>query len=72
MIDHEESQAISGIPGLALIPGAGLLMGNRSPMKSDTQLLILATPRLARSVPGPGGTIYVGRDTSGRGTSVDH
>ena len=72
LIDHEESMAISGIPGLALIPGAGLLMGTRNPMKSDTQLLILITPRLARVVPGIGSTIYAGKDSSGRGTSVDH
>jgi hypothetical protein len=66
MIDHEESMAISGLPGLALIPGAGLLMGTRNPTKADTQLLILITPRLARPVLGTGHTIYAGRDTSGR------
>jgi WD40 repeat protein/tetratricopeptide (TPR) repeat protein len=66
MIDHEESLAISGIPGLALIPGVGLLMGNRNPIKSDTQLLILITPRLARPVTGNGRTIYAGKDSSGR------
>jgi hypothetical protein len=66
MIDHEESMAISGLPGLALIPGAGLLMGTRNPVKADTQLLILITPRLARPVPGTGRTIFAGKDTSGR------
>ena len=67
VIDHQESLAISGIPGLALIPGAGLLMGTRSPSMSDTQLLILITPRLARGVPGAGRSIYAGKDTTGRG-----
>jgi hypothetical protein len=66
MIDHEESMAISGLPGLALIPGAGLLMGTRNPVKADTQLLILITPRLARPVSGTGRTIFAGKDTSGR------
>jgi len=66
MIDHEETLAISGLPGLALIPGAGLLMGTRNPSKADTQLLILITPRLARPVSGTGHTIYAGRDSSGR------
>ncbi len=68
MIDHEEDMAIAGLPGLALIPGVGLLMGTRSPTLSDTQLLILITPRVARPVPGIGRSIYAGRDSSGRGT----
>ncbi len=66
MIDREESLAISGLPGLALIPGAGLVMGTRNPTKADTELLILITPRVARPVPGAGRTIYAGRDPSGR------
>ncbi len=72
MIDHEESLAISGLPGLALIPGAGLLMGSRNPHKSETQLLILITPRLARPVAGTGRAIYAGKDSSGRPGSTDH
>jgi type II secretory pathway component GspD/PulD (secretin) len=67
VIDHQESLAISGIPGLALIPGAGLLLGTRNPTLTDTQLLILITPRLARGVPGTGRSIYAGKDSTGRG-----
>ncbi len=66
IIDNEESMAITGIPGLALIPGAGLLVGSRNPTKTDTQLLILITPRLVRPVAGTGRLIYAGKDSSGR------
>jgi type II secretory pathway component GspD/PulD (secretin) len=66
LIDREETLSISGLPGLALIPGAGLLMGTRNPTKTDTQLLILITPRIARPVSGTGHTIYAGKDTTGR------
>ena len=54
------STTVNGTPGLAEVPGLGLLAGNQSNEQSDTQLLILITPRLVRLASKKDVTIYAG------------
>jgi len=45
LLDREETKALSGIPGLANLPGVGLAFGQRSNSSAENELLILVTPR---------------------------
>ena len=45
LLDREETKSLSGIPGLANLPGAGYAFGQRSTTSADTELLIVVTPR---------------------------
>ena len=45
LLDKEETTSLSGIPGLANLPGLGYLFGTHGKNASDTELLILVTPR---------------------------
>lgn len=65
VVDRQEMNAITGWPGLAQIPGARTLAGNPNVNTSNTELLIIITPRLLRSVPHPGKSIYAGSDGVG-------
>lgn len=68
LLDREETKSLSGIPGLARIPGAGYLFGARNNSFTDDELLILITPRVLRGMNRESRSIYAGRgDTSGRG-----
>jgi type II secretory pathway component GspD/PulD (secretin) len=68
MLDDEESKTITGLPGFAEIPGVGYLFGRRDYKFSDSQLLILLTPRKVRQPVRESKTIYAGRgDAQGRG-----
>jgi type II secretory pathway component GspD/PulD (secretin)/uncharacterized protein YjdB len=68
LLDKEETRTITGLPGLATIPGAGYLFGQRNNSFTDTELLILITPRRVRLPYRESHDIYAGRgDTSGRG-----
>jgi len=69
LLDKEETRTITGLPGLATIPGAGYLFGQRNNSFTDTELLILITPRRVRLPYRESHDIYAGRgDTSGRGS----
>jgi hypothetical protein len=70
LIDKQETKTITGLPGLAEIPGLGYTFGVRNNSSSDTEFLILVTPRMVRLPQHDSRTIYAGRgDTGGRGTS---
>ncbi len=70
LLDKEETRTITGLPGFAKIPGAGYLFGQRNNSFSDTELLILITPRRVRMPYRESRDIYAGRgDASGRGSA---
>jgi Flp pilus assembly secretin CpaC len=67
LLDRETTKVLTGIPGLAKIPGAGYLFGSHNDSLTDNQLLILITPRALRVPDRDTRSIYAGRgDTSGR------
>jgi Flp pilus assembly secretin CpaC len=45
LLDQEETKSLNGIPGFANLPGVGYAFGQRSTNSTDTELLILVTPR---------------------------
>jgi hypothetical protein len=68
LLDQQETKTITGIPGLATLPGAGYAFGVRSNTFKDTELLILVTPRRVRQPMRQSKTIYAGRgELSGGG-----
>jgi len=52
-MDHNESRAVSGYPGLSEIPGLNNIT-NKNTSKSDSTLLIIMTPRVVRKAHGLG------------------
>ena len=54
------SNAITGNPGIANIPGLGLLDQDVTKNTEDSQLLILVTPRLVRLAPRKDRSLYAG------------
>jgi general secretion pathway protein D len=69
LLDRQETKSITGIPGLATIPGAGYAFGVRNNTLQDTELLILITPRRVRVPKRESHTIYAGRgELGGRGS----
>jgi hypothetical protein len=70
LLDKEETRTITGLPGFARIPGAGYAFGTHNNSLTDTELLILITPRRVRLPFRESHDIYAGRgDTTGRGFS---
>jgi hypothetical protein len=70
LLDQQETKTITGLPGLAEIQGMGYAFGVRNNSSSNTEFLILVTPRMVRLPQHDSRTIYAGRgDTAGRGTS---
>jgi type II secretory pathway component GspD/PulD (secretin) len=45
LLNQNETKSLSGIPGLATLPGVGYTFGLRSNSASETELLIILTPR---------------------------
>jgi len=45
LVDKQETISLTGIPGLANLPGLGYAFGTHGKNTSDTELLILVTPR---------------------------
>ncbi len=67
LLNRNETQTITGIPGLATLPGIGYAFGNRNNSFSDDELLFLITPRRVRSPFHESETFYAGTgDTGGR------
>jgi type II secretory pathway component GspD/PulD (secretin) len=68
LLDRQESKSITGIPGLATLPGVGYAFGVRNNTLQDTELLILITPRRIRLPRRESRTVYAGRgELGGRG-----
>jgi hypothetical protein len=57
---RDETRAITGLPGFAELPGVGYAFGGRTHNVSDTELMILITPRRLRYPERHTGTIYTG------------
>jgi Flp pilus assembly secretin CpaC len=68
LLSDNETKALSGIPGLAQLPGIGYAFGTRNNSYSNDELLFLITPRRVRSPFHESKTIYAGRgESTGRG-----
>jgi general secretion pathway protein D len=66
LLDNEETKSLSGIPGLANLPGVGYAFGQRNNTSNDTELLIVVTPRRMSDRVRTSLVKYTGR--SGAGT----
>ncbi len=60
IVEPQITNAITGTPGIADVPGIGLLDQNRSVQKQDTELVILVTPRVVRYAEHKSRAIYAG------------
>jgi Flp pilus assembly secretin CpaC/uncharacterized protein YjdB len=70
LLDQEETRTISGLPGFAQIPGVGYAFGAHNNSFTNSELLILITPRRVRLPFRESHDIYAGRgDATGRGSS---
>ena len=70
LLDLEETRTITGLPGFAQIPGAGYAFGAHTDSFTNSELLILITPRRVRLPFRESHDIYAGRgDATGRGSS---
>jgi Flp pilus assembly secretin CpaC len=70
LLNKDETRTITGIPGLAPLPGIGYAFGSRNTTFDDDEFLILITPRRVRAPVHESKTIYAGvGDTSGRGST---
>ena len=49
MLDVEEQNTLTGLPGVAHLPLLGTLTSSHTPQKTSTELLILITPHLTRT-----------------------
>jgi len=69
MQDVESTNAFNGWPGLGQVPGVSVATGSRSTSSTDSEFLIVVTPRLLHPIPHSGTPIYAGRDTTGRASA---
>ena len=70
LLDQEETRAITGLPGLAEIPGAGYTFGTHNNSVQETEFMILVTPRPLRSPVRTGHNILAGRGDPGARGSI--
>jgi len=71
LVDRELTKTITGIPGIAKLPGAGYLFGQRTNNLTDDELLILVTPRQMSFPTRQSLSIYAGRgEPTGRAGSL--
>ena len=67
LLDEEETRTLSGIPGLLHVPGVSQVIASHNKTDTDTEFLILITPRNMRVPDKSSRTIYAGRgEPSGR------
>jgi hypothetical protein len=69
LLSDNETKTLSGIPGLAQLPGIGYAFGTRNNSYSNDELLFLITPRRVRSPFHESKTIYAG---TGEPTAAGH
>jgi Flp pilus assembly secretin CpaC len=65
LLDNQETNSLSGIPGLANLPGLGYAFGTRSKSLTDNELLILVTPRRMKDRIRDTRARYIGGNPSG-------
>ncbi len=63
LLDNQETRTLTGLPGFANIPKAGLFFSQKSTTGQDTEMLILITPHKLRIRDRISRSIYVGHDT---------
>jgi hypothetical protein len=61
LLDQEETKSLNGIPGFANLPGVGYAFGQRNTTSTDTELLIVVTPRRMSDRVRQARTRYAGR-----------
>jgi Flp pilus assembly secretin CpaC len=61
LLDREETISLSGIPGLANVPGLSYAFATHGKNATDTELLILVTPRRMTDRAREAKTMYLGR-----------
>lgn len=73
-LQSQLTNAITGNPGIAAIPGIGRLDENQNAQKQESEVLILVTPRMVRLAPREDHVIYAGKGAlegpAGGGTPV--
>jgi general secretion pathway protein D len=67
----DKSNSVTGIPGVANLPGAGFAAGSRNPQSQDTELIIVVTPRLLRAAPRLDRARFVGPGGEPAGTAAE-
>jgi hypothetical protein len=70
LLNLQETKSISGIPGLAKLPGVGYAFGAHNDMYTNDELLILITPRRVRSAVREALSVYAGRGDLAGGRAV--
>lgn len=60
-LQSQVTNAITGTPGIAGLPGIGWLAQNQNLQTQDSELLILVTPRMVRLAPRSDHSIYAGQ-----------
>ena len=70
LLNLQETKSISGIPGLAKLPGVGYAFGVHNDMYTNDELLILITPRRVRSAVREALSVYAGRGDSAAGRAA--
>ena len=61
IMQSSELNGLTGLPGLANVPGLGQVTSDRNKQQSDTELLIAVTPRQLRLPRRVDSTLYAGR-----------
>jgi type II secretory pathway component GspD/PulD (secretin) len=70
LLDDQTTKSITGIPGLAPLPGLGYAFGTRSNSLQDSELLFLITPRRVRIPLREARSLYAGPGDVGGRSSV--
>jgi Flp pilus assembly secretin CpaC len=67
LLDNEETRSLAGLPGLANLPGLGYAFGGRNNSLTNTEFLILITPRALREPRRTAPTIFAGHGDTTQG-----
>lgn len=67
LLDKEETNSLSGIPGFAQLPVLGYAFGTKNKSTTDNEFLILVTPRRMKDVVRDLKSKYIGRGGAGTG-----
>jgi Flp pilus assembly secretin CpaC len=62
LLDQEETNSLSGIPGFANLPGLGYAFGTKNTSATDNELLIMVTPRRMKDRIRDARAKYIGRN----------
>jgi len=69
LLDKEETRSLTGLPGIASVPGASYAGSTHNNTSTDTEFMILVTPHRLRSRVGQARSILAGRgDPQSRGS----